>query len=92
MASFRQRSQNEFLKNSNDLFNNGFSLQSKRGLFSNLLSFGLPVFFFVILVCGIIGKEAVVGWLQGFVIGIIPGLGQLSIIVAVLTWIIMLFL
>ena len=38
------------------------------------------------------GKEASVQYWQGIVIGCIPGIGQVSIPVAVLTWVLMLFL
>lgn len=38
------------------------------------------------------GKNPVVVWWQGALLGICPAIGQLSIPVAVLTWIIMLFL
>lgn len=37
-------------------------------------------------------KEPVVAWWHGILIGFVPGLGQLSIPGAVLTWIISLFL
>ena len=39
-----------------------------------------------------VGKAAVVKWWQGALIGLVPGIGQASIIVAVLTWIIMLII
>lgn len=64
--------------------------------------------FFFILVSGIIGaylwpysinswliflaKPAKVLWWHGFILGIIPGIGAMSIPFAVITWIAMLFL
>lgn len=38
------------------------------------------------------GKDPSVVYWQGFVLGYVPGLGQMSIPVAVITWIMMLFL
>ena len=38
------------------------------------------------------GKEAVVEWWMGGLLGLVPVVGQFSIPAAVLTWIIMLFL
>lgn len=38
------------------------------------------------------GKEASVVWWQGILIGLVPGIGQLGIAIAVFTWILMLFL
>ena len=38
------------------------------------------------------GKEPVVLWWQGVLLGLVPGIGHLSIIFAVITWILMLFL
>jgi len=37
-------------------------------------------------------KQASVTGLQGFLLGLIPGLGQIMIIVALVTWVLMLFL
>src|SRR5512145_917521 len=39
-----------------------------------------------------LGKDPKVLWWHGFLMGYIPGLGQASIPVAVITWILMLFL
>lgn len=38
------------------------------------------------------GKTPAIVWWQGALIGIVPGLGQFSVITAVLTWILMMFL
>lgn len=38
------------------------------------------------------GKAAVFKWWQGLLLGYVPGLGQLSIPAAVLTWIMIMFL
>jgi len=38
------------------------------------------------------GKTAVVVWWQGFLLGYVPWFGQLSILAAVVTWILMLIL
>lgn len=38
------------------------------------------------------GKSAVVTWWHGFLVGIIPVIGEMTVIIAVLTWVIMLFL
>lgn len=38
------------------------------------------------------GKDPVIVWWQGALIGFVPYVGQFSIAVAVITWIIMLFL
>lgn len=38
------------------------------------------------------GKPAILVWWQGALIGFVPAIGQLSIPVAVVTWILMLFL
>lgn len=38
------------------------------------------------------GKETVIVWWQGFLMGLIPGVGQLAIPVSLLTFIILLFL
>lgn len=38
-----------------------------------------------------LGKNAVVVWWQGFLLGYVPGIGQLSIPVAIATWIILMF-
>jgi TRAP-type C4-dicarboxylate transport system permease small subunit len=37
-------------------------------------------------------KETAITWLQGGLIGLIPGIGHAGIVVAFVTWIIMLFL
>jgi hypothetical protein len=39
-----------------------------------------------------IGKHAKVLWWHGFILGVIPGFGAMSIPIAVITWIAMLFL
>jgi len=38
------------------------------------------------------GKENTIVWWQGFVLGLIPGIGQASLPVAAVTWVLMLFL
>ena len=38
------------------------------------------------------GKEPVIVWWQGALLGIVPYFGQVSVIAAVMTWILMLFL
>jgi hypothetical protein len=38
------------------------------------------------------GKPVAIHWYHGFIIGIIPFFGKFSIVFAVLTWIIMMFL
>lgn len=38
------------------------------------------------------GKTATIAWWQGALIGLVPGLGQLSFPAAALTWIAMMFL
>ena len=38
------------------------------------------------------GKEPIIVWWQGILLGLVPGISQLSITLAVLTWIMMLFL
>lgn len=38
------------------------------------------------------GKEPVIVWWQGVLLGFVPGVGQASIVVAVITWILMLFI
>lgn len=38
------------------------------------------------------GKEPIIVWWQGILLGLVPGIGQLSITLAVITWILMLFL
>lgn len=38
------------------------------------------------------GKEAIVTWWQGALLGVCPGIGQVSIPVAFFTWVLMLFL
>lgn len=38
------------------------------------------------------GKEPVIVWWQGALLGIVPYFGQASVIVAVMTWLLMLFL
>ena len=39
-----------------------------------------------------IGKEACVVWWQGALLGFVPYLGQASILAAVITWLLMLFI
>lgn len=39
-----------------------------------------------------IGKEAVIVWWQGALLGFVPFLGQCTILIAVITWLLMLFL
>jgi hypothetical protein len=38
------------------------------------------------------GKEPVVVWWQGIILGFVPGIGQLVFILAPITWIVLLFL
>jgi hypothetical protein len=38
------------------------------------------------------GKAATVVWWQGFLLGFIPGLGQMAIVAAAITWVAMKFL
>ena len=38
------------------------------------------------------GKDIVIVWWQGLLLGFVPGIGQASIPAAVITWILMLFL
>jgi len=39
-----------------------------------------------------LGKEPIIKWYQGMLIGCVPYLGQISLPVAAITWILMLFL
>jgi hypothetical protein len=39
-----------------------------------------------------LGKDPVIVWWQGMLLGFVPGLGQVSIPAAVITWILMLFI